>query len=82
MATKKPLPPLKPAARKTAGTKPSGMKKGAWIIPVNVAILFGVLCFWAIEQHDTVWAVIAIVMCMLKAYFAVRWFLMRRASKR
>jgi hypothetical protein len=71
MATKKPV----------RGRAPAGIKKGAWIIPVNVAVLFAVLCFWAIQQHDTVWAVISIVMCLLNVYFAVRWFQIRRSLK-
>ncbi len=58
------------------------MKKQAWLIPVNIAVLFAVLCFWAIQSHDTVWAVISVLFCMLNAYFAYRWLKMRRPSKR
>ncbi len=57
------------------------MNKRAWIIPVNTAILFGILCFWAIQNHDTVWAVVDVLLCMVNAYFAYRWFRMRRPSK-
>lgn len=57
------------------------MKKSAWIIPVNTAILFGVLCFWAIAQHDTIMAVIAIILCMVNVFFAYRWLQMSRLAK-
>jgi uncharacterized membrane protein YccC len=56
------------------------LKKGAWIIPVNTAILFAILCYWAIQNHDPVWAVITIVACMVNVYFAYRWFRMRGAK--
>jgi hypothetical protein len=58
------------------------MNKRAWIIPVNTAILFAILCFWSIQKHDTVWAVIDIVLCLLNAFFAYRWLKMRRPSRR
>ncbi len=71
MAIKKPV----------TAKRPGGMKKSAWIIPVNTAILFGVLCYWAIQQHDTPWAVISILLCLLNAFFAFRWFQMQRTRK-
>lgn len=58
------------------------MHKRAWIIPVNTAVLFGVLCFWAIQNHDTLWAVITMIMCLVNVFFAFRWLRMRRTSKR
>ena len=57
------------------------LNKRAWIIPVNTALLFALLCFWAIQKHDTVWAVIDIILCMINAFLAYRWLKMRRASK-
>ncbi len=58
------------------------LKKQAWIIPVNTAILFGVLCFWAIQSHDTVWAVISMILCLVNVFFAYRWLRMRRTRRR
>jgi hypothetical protein len=57
------------------------LKKRAWIIPVNTAILFGILCFWSIQQHDTLWAVIDVILSMVNVFFAYRWIKMRRPSK-
>ncbi len=57
------------------------INKRAWIIPVNTAVLFGILCFWAIQSHDTVWAVIAMVACLFNVYFAYRWLRMRRPGR-
>jgi hypothetical protein len=54
------------------------MNKRAWIIPINTAILFAVLCFWAIQRHDTVWAVITMILCLINVFFAYRWLQMRR----
>jgi len=47
----------------------------------QAAILFGVLCFWAIAQHDTIMAVIAIILCMVNVFFAYRWLQMSRLAK-
>jgi hypothetical protein len=57
------------------------MNKRAWIIPVNTAILFAILCFWSIQKHDTLWAVVDILLCMVNVFFAYRWLKMRRPSK-
>ena len=57
------------------------LNKRAWIVPVNTAILFAILCFWSIQKHDSLWAVIDIILCMLNAYLAYRWLKMRRPSK-
>ena len=58
------------------------LKKRSWIIPLNIAILFGVLCFWAIQIHDTLWAVISMIFCLINAYFVYRWVQMRRPRRR
>ena len=47
----------------------------------GTAILFAVLCFWAIQTHDTVWAVITMIACLVNVYFAYKWFKMRRSPK-
>jgi hypothetical protein len=57
------------------------MNKAAWIIPVNTAILFAILCFWAIQKHDTVWAIIDMALCLFNVFLAYRWIRMRRPSK-
>jgi hypothetical protein len=57
------------------------LNKRAWIVPVNTAFLFAILCFWSIQKHDTLWAVIDSILCMLNAYLAYRWLKMRRPSK-
>ncbi len=57
------------------------LKKQAWIIPVNTAVLFGILCFWSIQNHDTLWAVVDIILCLINAYFAFAWLRMRRPDR-
>ncbi|MGD0474596.1 MAG: hypothetical protein ABSB70_15470 [Candidatus Velthaea sp.] len=57
------------------------LNKRAWLLPVNTSILFAILCFWAIQNHDTLFAVISVSVCMLNAYLAYRWFKMRRPTK-
>ena len=57
------------------------LKKRAWLIPVNAAILFGLLCFWAVESHDTVWAVVDMIFCLINAFFAYRWLSVQRARR-
>ncbi len=58
------------------------LKKQAWIIPVNTAVLFGILCFWSIQNHDTLWAVVDIILCLINVYFAFAWLRMRRPDRR
>jgi len=55
--------------------------KWAWIVPLNTAILFAILCFWSIQKHDTLFAVIDIVLCLVNAYLAYRWLKTRRPIK-
>jgi hypothetical protein len=50
----------------------------AWIVPLNTAILFAILCFWSIQKHDTLFAVI---LCLVNAYLAYRRLKMRRPTK-
>ncbi len=57
------------------------LKKQAWIIPVNTAVLFGILCFWSIQNHDTLWAVVDVVLCLLNVYLAFTWLRMRRPDR-
>jgi hypothetical protein len=57
------------------------MNKRAWIIPINTAILFAVLCFWAVQHHDPLWAAITMILCLVNAFFAYRWLRMRRMTK-
>jgi hypothetical protein len=58
------------------------MNKRAWIIPLNLSILFAILCGYAVASHDTIFAVIEIILCMVNGFFTYRWLKMgRRTSK-
>jgi hypothetical protein len=57
-------------------------KRRPWIIPVSTAVLFALLCFYAVQTHDTVWAVLALLGALINVYLAYRWFTERRAPKR
>jgi hypothetical protein len=35
----------------------------------------------AIQTHDTVWAVITVIACLINVYFAYKWFKMRGSPK-
>jgi hypothetical protein len=56
------------------------LNKRAWIVPLNTAILFAILCVWAILKHDTAFAVIDCVLCLVNAYLAYSWLKMRRPT--
>ena len=57
------------------------LKKQSWLIPANTAILCGILCFWAVQNHDTVFAVILCIVCLVNCYFTYMWLRMRRSTK-
>jgi hypothetical protein len=57
------------------------LNKRAWIVPLNTAILFAILCVWSILKHDTLFAVIDCVLCLVNAYLAYRWLKMRQPTK-
>jgi len=56
------------------------LNKRAWLVPLCTAILFAILCVRAIVKHDTVFAALDCVLCLVNAYLAYCWQKMPRPT--